>query len=625
MPMLPVNTPLLALSCAAILACAGAALGQNALGDGRRLDNNLSVSTGRVNPRASSVSEQVRYNNSVIYGTAPSGKSFQGYLGYRAPDQFGGSLPSDTLYNFNRDSYVSGLANAGIRGSDALRYQFSLATGQQVPGFLAGGISAVPRNADVSSTATGTALRSTSDFLTGQSYRPSLIGIRHDKFGAEETAKASPLLGIAWIRTADSPLGNALSPQTPELSDRAANAAGIPTIPPSVAPSGNSPENGVPDGPGMTPGGVPIPPKTTISPFSGLETSVRGVRNVLDRDTFQPDRIDNSVASDRTLVHNQLLNRMRDEFPTKPAGKPGKPGEDDADQPVTLEMQMDRLHRALSGEPEPDKKQNGRSADGSLLIPSSRPPGVASTKVNTRAPTPASPERAAASPPATTPLLPPSASNAATNMRRDDRGRIIDPTLEALSPEFLRAVKKVQEKKVEHFVEPAPSAGPDNSSDPALYRSQMREGERLLSAGRYFEAEDHFVRAIASSPRDPMARAARLHAQIGAGLYLSAATNLRALVAAYPEMIAVRYADNLLPAAERAQAVVEQLQEQRQRTESALGREAALLVAYFGYQRGDQKLVVEGLDDFGKRISADASGDPDRALERVLNAAWAGR
>ncbi len=565
----------IALSCVVMLALAGTALGQNALGDGRKLDNNLNTSQGRVNPRATGVSEQIRYNNAVINGTAPGGKSFQGSLGYRATDQFGGSLGSDSLYNFKRDSYMSGLAGEGVRGSDALRYQFSLTTGQNVPGFMAGGPVSVPRSGTVSTSATSSALRSTSDFITGQSYRPTLVGIRHDELGAEYTAKASPLLGVAWVKTGESPLGT-----------------GLASVPTSVPPIPGIPPVNPADA--AATGAKPIE-KPVINPFSGLESTARGVQNAMDRPGTVDLRVQGDTTQNRTSVHNQVMNRWREGYPDKAAPKDG----DKSNETVTFEMQMDRLHRMLSGEPEPEKKpESGRGPDGMLIIPPRPEPA------DTKSPAP----RATPTPGGVT--------------EKDARGKSIDPALEAMTPEFLRAVKKVQEKKLEHFVEPAPAAGPDNSVDPESYRGQMRDGERLLSQGRFFDAEDHFIRAIACAPRDPMARAARIHAQIGAGLYLSAATNLRALLAGHPEMIVTRYADNLLPSPDRSTVIVEQLVEQEKKSESALGRESALLVAYMGYQRGDAKLTAEGLDDFSKRIANDASGDTDRALHKVLSATW---
>jgi hypothetical protein len=587
----------ISISCLAMFALAGTALGQNALGDGRKLDNNLNASQGRVNPRSTGVMDQMRYNNAVIHGTVTDGKYFHGSVGYRAPDRFGSYVGSDTLYDFNRDSYTSGLAAEGVRGSDALRYQFSLTTGQNIPGFLGGSPVSVARSGTVATGANSGALRSTSDFVTGQSYRPTLVGVKHDELGAEYVAKASPLLGVTWVKTAESPLGTATAPA------KSASVPTIPGIPDSTLPP-NPSDVTLPNVPGDTT--ARPQEKPVVDPFTGLESSSRGVPNVMDRPNAVDLRVQGETMQTPTSVHNQVLNRFREGFP---AAAP-KPGEEKANEPVTFEMQMDRLHRILQGteEAEPKEPKDGRperGPDGILRYPKPKSP----TDGKPDATKPAEPN---------TPFRP----SLAPAMEKDAKGKNIDPVLEALTPEFLRAVKKVQEKKIEHFVDPAPAVGPDTSTDPESYRVQMREGERLLSEGRFFDAEDLFVRAIACSPRDPMARAARLHAQLGAGLYLSAATNLRALLAGHPEMIATRYTDNLLPSAERSKVITEQLVEQEKRYDSALGRESALLLAYLGYQRGDAALVTDGLDKFSKRIAADDSGNPDRALLALLNAAW---
>src|SRR5690606_27016447 len=59
------------------------------------------------------------------------------------------------------------------------------------------------------------------------------------------------------------------------------------------------------------------------------------------------------------------------------------------------------------------------------------------------------------------------------------------------------------------------------------YAAHMSRGEALLSEARFFDAEDAFTRALALSPMDPLASIGRVHAEIGAGLFLSAAANLK--------------------------------------------------------------------------------------------------
>ncbi|MBY0260887.1 MAG: hypothetical protein K2Q20_00985 [Phycisphaerales bacterium] len=120
------------MTSAAVLACAGSALGQNALGDGRALDRNLQVGSGGKLPgggRRDAFADQMRFNNAVINGTATGGKAFRDYSPSGALDRFQGSVGSDDLYTFRRDANTSGITGLGVRGTDALRYQFALTTG----------------------------------------------------------------------------------------------------------------------------------------------------------------------------------------------------------------------------------------------------------------------------------------------------------------------------------------------------------------------------------------------------------------------------------------------------------------------------------------------------------------
>jgi len=102
---------------------------QYALGNGQGLQKNLSrfgSSSSRNDPLGAS-----RFQNSVLYGNAANGKSFQGNLGYRNPSDFQGRLGSNDLYNFTRDSAFSGAASQGIRGSQLNDFQGALSRGER--------------------------------------------------------------------------------------------------------------------------------------------------------------------------------------------------------------------------------------------------------------------------------------------------------------------------------------------------------------------------------------------------------------------------------------------------------------------------------------------------------------
>lgn len=585
--MREVNAVVSVVGVAAMLLARGEARGQNALGDGRALDANLHATQGRINPRASGILDQIRFNNAVINGSAPGGMSFRGSTGYRAPDQFGAPLGSDTLYNFQRDSWASGAAvsGAGVRGSDALRYQFSLTTGQRVPGFLATTPAGLAREGTVSTSANAavTSLRSTSEFITGQASRPSLVGTRQDEWGAEYVVRASPLLGMTWVKTAESPLGvGTTRPVVP-----GAEAPGT-TPPAPVAPGATPPAGLGPATPAVPAGGV------VRSGLSGMESTAGGVQGALDR----TDALNTRVTGMSTAVRNQMqikaVERFREGFNerTAPPDAPEQP------EVLTYEKQMERLHRRLRGEtdatvPEPAK------------APVPKPDGAAQRPL---------PEGLAGG------LEPTDTKEEAERKKRDSELGLPGPQT-AITPDVLRALRKAAETKVDHLVTPMPAVGAD-VADPDGYVTMMRQGEEMISKGQFFGAEERFVRAIAAAPRDAMARAGRIHAQIGAGLYLSAATNLRAFIADYPEMVSVRYVDRLMPSPERTRVVAEQLEAEEKKAESLLGRESALLLAYVGYQRGDNAMVKRGLDDLARRTPSGEAGEADRALLELVRAAW---
>jgi hypothetical protein len=128
----------------ALAGSAGTAGAQNALGDGRLLDNNLSAQ-GTANTPVRDLDAEIRFRNAIVTGNAPGGLSFRGDVGYTAPGEFRGELGSDSTFAFRRDSLVSGLAGAGIRGIDALQYQMALTTGSMPPQSLVGGLLGRPR------------------------------------------------------------------------------------------------------------------------------------------------------------------------------------------------------------------------------------------------------------------------------------------------------------------------------------------------------------------------------------------------------------------------------------------------------------------------------------------------
>lgn len=610
-----VMSPRSARTAAAILLLAGLtvspALAQQYRGDGGTLlDRNLQVGSGGKNPSARDIRDQIWFNNQIITGNAPAGRSFRGYVGYSATSDFRGVAGSDSLYSFQRDSTSSAQIATGVRASDALRYQMSLTTGQTAPAYLANTY-ITRRDSEVATgssvTSTSAALRSTADFLSSRSLRPTLVRSGTDPDGREWNLTASPLVGFSKVY----------------LEAPGANQPTDPLAPVPAAP--------------MTPGAPPVPtgqttPTTPVTPGaplaptepayrpSGLES--RGVNfqsnweharageqrragNVLNRS------LDTGVASTavatRSVAHAQTLDALRRAYGDEPAksatepatpGAPGQPAADEQEPKSYADRELERIRRVLRGLPpaEPPKAK-----------PAANQPGA---QPDTGTGEPAAP---AATPAPGAPADPSKLLAVAAGVQAgptDQKDKV-----QPVSPEILRALRSLGEKSLDSLM-PSVAA----QSEPEVYRVHMAAAERALRDGRYFEAEDRFTRAIAAMPADAMAKAGRVHAQLGAGLYLSASTNLRQLLTANPEVVGIRLDPKLAPDPERARQIAEQLRAEINQGSTGMGLEASLLLTQLGRATGDQAMVDEGLAAMSTRLPPD---DPKQAtLYELLKGVW---
>ena len=124
--------------------------------------------------------------------------------------------------------------------------------------------------------------------------------------------------------------------------------------------------------------------------------------------------------------------------------------------------------------------------------------------------------------------------------------------------------------------------------------------------------------ALACAP----ACAAPLVKQIGAGLYVSAATNLRHLFQQHPEVIGVHYTGDTMPAPARLTTMKDEMRENISKAKAQGAPppdEAGLLLAYVGFQTNDAAAVKDGLGAL--RQTKDGATDP---LTAVLEGVWVG-
>jgi len=584
-----------------LLALCGTALGQNAIGDGRALDRNLQRGSGGVNTKVRDLDAQIKLNNAIVTGNAAYGRSFRGNVGYLATDDFRAGLGSNDLFRSQRDlagsAALAGVATVGgsglfnsvdpaesgavrftqrgIRGTDALRYQMALTTGTASPG-EAGEASLIVRRsgAGASAQSIGNAMRSTSEFRTQRSSQPTVLGTEVGTDGHQYALLASPLMGVK-VREMESDTG----PTGPNEPGK-----WRPTGVESQARMARERIAGTGDG------RPKAPPPTAVS--TRVDTEVGALGGVLER--FQAESQARAGANEPLDTTDRPgATRPGDRtvpVDTQPGAKPapGEAGEPFAPTPAWL-TSLEDMRRSLRGEPSrreakpdadkpaTDQPDNGRPDNG-------RP--------DANNPAQPKPERIPVTP--------------------EDRRIQLDARVKAIldaqgfaeqdafSVDQIAAAKKAR-MKVNTMIAGKPAS--------VYYIERMVDGERALREERYFDAEDAFSRALGASSRDALAQAGRAHAQIGAGLYMSAAANLRDLFATRPEMIGVKFDAGLMPASERLKTIREQLAKAAARRDSTLSGDAGLLLAYLAYQAGDLEGVDAGLRAFGAKIEPDNAAD----------------
>ncbi len=590
--------PVAGLGVGALLLFAGsAANAQNALGDGNALDANPGQ-YGSGNYARPSLVDELRFRNSIATGNAPGGLSFRGDLGYRSAGEFTGELGSDALFAFRRDSLYSGLAGMGIRGTDALQYQFALTTGSAPPRNLIGNLSYTrddaystgsqfqsrqgtqntgtlgidreqsdldPMGQALSTAASITGfdsgsmmgtLRSSATYNTTSTMQPSLLSVYTEGIDRRPVGLvASPLLGIT---------------PTPLKSDeRAAN--------PLVSRAG-----GEASGEGV-PGAIPSARMTTS--YDALVEQMR-----------------------------ERVQAMRDESMVNGTGTTIEPGESND---AWLVRQMEEIRRNLYGEQPAragEESEDPNAETGTGAGGDEQPAGDDAGDGSPTTPIVSIPDSSGS------PIAERIAETQEKLEKLNDEFEFQDPTKIAIDRETLEVLRGAAADEVDQLLDPGAE-----SRD--LYAEHIVAGQRLIAAGRYFDAEERFTHALSLKPRDVIAQQGRLHAQIGAGMLLSASVNMQTLYSEHPELISTRYSGKLLPDAERIAALKQRLGERagiievEMRTRPLEGDRvrvsAGMLYAYLGYQTADEDIVRAGL-----ATVRELGTDSDRRFANLLSQLW---
>lgn len=566
-----------------------AARAQNALGDGRALEANPLQGSGGRNSPGRDLRAEIALRNAIVTGNVGGGRSFRGNVGYTATDDFRGTLGSNDLFIWNRESTYSGLAAQNIQGIDGLKFQLGQSTAGLTRGF--GGDLIIRRSGtginsgDVIGTAapqtTATidpfgrmraSLRSTSDFLVQSFTLPSVLTALEGTQANQNYLTASPLQGVKVLGINNSALGLTLDQndllawaRDGQLGDSAMRA-------PGAAQRGDAEE----DGSGAS---------RTLS----QRVQARTVHQQLLEDMegrqkqFQPDPVGQRLGE-----KDEPSKDSAGEKNTKPDEKPGASGTEGLPElkDDSLEGRLEQLRKEFASGQEMPWQRSEREQREAL--------------------------------------------EAARNKQDMDRLREkLDPTNPLAAANDVRMAEDEDRSEIETLIRKAretlgntPAAidtlvAEEGTSD--LYTVHMRKGQTLLLEEKWFSAEERFAAALRARPGDVMAAAGRISAELGAGLYRSAAINLRTMLTAYPEMIQTRFDPKLFPSGERLDRVRAQLR-LRSELDTPVARDVGFLLAYVGAQTGNKQDMVDGFAIM-RRVDKTLDTDFDK-LENVVWALW---
>lgn len=550
----------------------GSASAQNALGTGRGLEKPLQQGgVGNV-PRADFGAE-VRFRNSLVTGNAPGGRSLRIDRPYGEVGDIQSNLGSDDLFSFRRDTLYSGLAGQGYRGTEGLQYQMGLTSGGRLmverggPGQAA--LVTSPRQQNVTQSQTRTqawsvantptgSLRSTAAFSGAMSLRPLMLDSRTTDDGDREVTAASSLLGVRTIKQRRQQLGE-LDPSRPGELDTLRPGELEPVRYGDVAPPKKDEEQKRPLSASMPAGanGFSEPArKSARTAYDDLRVKLGryGEWESAPKDGAEGDSKADGKAGDARGMRNPAAQiRGQKHSADGRENNPGERAPGDTARPRDGGVMPREGDRTTSQPPEP---KPGDDAN--------RTPGWERRMDDLR-------------------------SKLQTPDRKKKDGKD-EPTRE-LDRDTLDAIRAAGKEKTTTLVAPNPEWRD-------LFAEQLQAGEKAMSEEKYFDAEERFARGLSLKPGSVDAQIGRLNAQLAAGLYSSAAMNLRQLVTRNPEMAGMRFAGNVMPSAARQEKLIAHLRSNLKGegpSSARVPKESALLLAYLGHQRGDAALVKEGL------------------------------
>lgn len=534
--MRPAILIVLALACSA-----SPVLAQTALGNGRGLERDLRVGGTGLTPRED-FGAVVRYRNAVVTGQAPGGSAFRANVGYTDSSEFTSRLGSDDLYRFRRDSLYSGLGGMGFRGTESLQYQFSFSTGntrRTTDPYL------VPRTGGAAP-ATGTDRPAPASISAYQLAEGSRSGaLRSTSNYAANQGLKPVVIGYRTVAGQEEPVAASTLLGVKGFAPRTYDA-------PKADTKGAKPEDVRPEA---------APASAAPTPAFTAHDELRERLNKLAPEMFKPGPQPATPTPEAPDTSAKPKPEKPEDSASRPTPAPGvpadaKPEDKGADKAgaassaTEWQRRVDQLRKAMR--PEAGKATGAKAS---------------STDTKT----------------------------ADDKETKKDKAERFDPFTQRLDKETMALIRKSGDEQTKSYIAEA-QAGAGVPRD--VYASSMKAGQNFMKTERYFDAEERFSFALSMKSGDPTAQAGRIHAQLGSGLHVSAAANLRDLLEQHPDTAGMRYSLDLLPALVRQRQLLAQLRTNVAGTDPnarRIPRESALLLAYLGYQRGDADAIREGL------------------------------
>jgi hypothetical protein len=534
---------------------------QNALGTGRALDSSLKQGS-RFNARGSSFAKQLKYQNAIVTGNAPGGSRFRGFTGYTARNEF------------RIDPFAQSLFGVSGVGSNDL---YSFQRDSAYSSLSSRGVRGINALQYQSQLATGGGLSNAPSSLMPVIRRPatgfSASSLMSSSFSGAQSQSAS--LDAYTVKP-----GTLRS-----TSEFLSNSSLSPTLLRSTSPGA---------------GAIGAPPSYTIAtPLRGVVTQKSP--NYID------DLISSSVSSPISAADRALDSRA---------------------------------NKRITGFVEPKRTGYDRILDNlRKLTPSSddQSESALNAAKTTMRPGQAPSLMLGATNPRTLGAIP-GGINDIRQEQSTDAEQPATLTLEQRLEQLRQAMKSTAppneddkakarlSEQIDQTLEMLKGARPridslviENNAHRDFFAEHMHLGQQALERHNWFDAEEHFTSALASRPGDTLAAAGRVNAEIGAGLYLSAASNLRQLLTNNPGIISVRFSRDLLPANDRLARIMENLRENMS-TDTSTGIRAGLLLAYLGYQTEDPGAITDGFDAI-QRITNELDRQPDPFYD-ILAKVW---